>query len=71
MQAAYSERHLKAGGYKKPISKFDAWLCPFAADKANLIDMEFGSRALLKRLWDVHPHILQHQADCGRRVARP
>lgn len=69
--AALSERNLKIGGYKKPMSRFDPWVSPAAADAAYEEAMEIGSRSLLSALWREHPGQMRFARAAGRQVVQP
>ncbi len=69
--AALSERNLKIGGYKKPMSRFDPWISPLAAEQAAALDMEIGSRSLLSALWREHPGQMRFARAAGRQVVQP
>lgn len=67
--AALTDVTLKARGYRKPMSRHDAWCNPAAADERHRISMEAGSRALLGALWQRHQRVLLVARAKGRTVA--
>ena len=66
--AALSDTTLKARGYRKPMSRHDAWCNPAAADDRYRLDMEMGSNALLRALWQRHQRVMLVARASGRNV---
>lgn len=66
--AALSDTALKARGYRKPMSRHDAWCNPAAADERNRLNMEMGSNALLGALWQRHKRVMLVAKAHGRNV---
>lgn len=66
--AALSDTTLKARGYRKPMSRHDAWCNPVAAEERHRLGMELGSRALLGALWQRHKRVMLVAKAKGRNV---
>lgn len=66
--AALTDVTLKARGYRKPMSRHDAWCNPAAADERHRLNMEMGSNALLGALWQRHKRVMLVAMALGRNV---
>ena len=67
--AGLTDVTLKARGYRKPMSRHDAWCNPTPADERHRLSMEAGSRALLGALWQRHKRVMLVARAHGRLVA--